>query len=222
MWENFVVSFTDTTDADGILRVHMSTIPEKAVQCFFLTLEWCLRLTEQRYDGQLPVATVIIDTAMLPRCLLLTALLRGVTCRWPFDPSLQLISRRPLLKSPTTQTSKVKPSRSPVRWTGGARDASRNASTPPVPNKREIITWRKSIEEEQANSCLSLWFLSTFLVNCVFYLDKIMINVLIWLNLTSLLTKFKFDSYTDSHHNIYVSAKYFEIINSLLSLPVHK
>ena len=117
---------------------NLSSIPVEAVWCLLITLEWCLWLAEQLYDGQLPVATVIIATAFRPWCFLVTAVLYGAICMWPFDADLQLISRRVLLKSLTTQTSRVQPSFSPERWTGGARDASTLPQAPPDPSGAEV------------------------------------------------------------------------------------
>lgn len=108
-----------------------TVLPVEVVWRLLLTFRCRLWLTEQLYDGQSLVTTVMMATALWPRCFLFTAMLWGVLDTTPSDGDLQLTSRCPLLKSLTIQTSKVQPSLSPDRWTGGARDASTLPSTPP-------------------------------------------------------------------------------------------
>lgn len=76
-------------------------------------------------------------TALWPRCFLFVSTMYGSMEMWPSDAELQLTSRWPLLKSATIHTSRVQPSFSPDRWTGGARDANTSAST--LPDNREEI-----------------------------------------------------------------------------------
>lgn len=90
-----------------------------------------LWLTAQPYDGQSLVATVMTATALWPWCFLFTLMLYGKLETRPSDADLQLTSRCPLLKSLAIQISRVQPSLSPDKWTGGASDASTSPSTPP-------------------------------------------------------------------------------------------
>lgn len=112
--------------------------PDEVVWSLQMTFGCRLWLTEQLYDGQSLVATVMIATAPWPWCFLSTAMLYGEVLMIISDGNLQLTSRCPLLKSLTMHTSRVNPSLSPDRWTGGARNANTSLSTPPKKTVKRI------------------------------------------------------------------------------------
>lgn len=136
-------------------------LPDEVVWVLPMTFGRRLWLTEQPYDGQSLVATVMTATALWPWCFLFTVMLYGKLETWPSDADLQLTSRCPLLKSLATQISRVQPSLSPDKWTGGARDASTSPSTPPERWWR--TKWSRFFEVQRICHGFQPWhILSTF------------------------------------------------------------
>lgn len=132
-----------------------SSLPDEVMRRLLLLFECLLRLTEQLYDGQSLVVTVITATTLGTWCFLVKAMLYGVVGMWPSDAELQLTSKCPLLKSFTMHTSRVQPSLSPDRWTGGASEASTSPSTPPDSGGAQIKKKKKKSKTEV--SCVRIF-----------------------------------------------------------------